>query len=71
MYQNLKKNGATTLIERSAVPLSSSEIREKLAYIPSSAEIREMLVHHASSSEHQRFTIRELQQPHALKYWSH
>ena len=39
--QNGTKNGATTLIERSAVPLSSDEIREKLAYIPSSAEERE------------------------------
>ena len=39
--QNGTKNGATTLIESFAVPLSSSEIREKLAYIPSSAEERE------------------------------
>ena len=39
--QNGTKNEATTLLHKSAVPLSSSEIREKLAYIPSSAEERE------------------------------
>ena len=39
--QNGTKNGATTLLQKSAIPLSSSEIREKLAYIPSSAEERE------------------------------
>ena len=49
-YQNWTKNGATTLIERSAVPLSSDEIREKLAYIPSSAEERERLAYNPSSA---------------------
>ena len=43
--QNGTKNGATTLIERPAVPLSSSEIREKLAYIPGSPEEREAGIH--------------------------
>ena len=43
--QNEPKNGATTLIERPAVPLSSSEIREKLAYIPGSPEEREAGIH--------------------------
>ena len=41
LLQNGTKNGATTLIETPAVPLSSSEIREKLAYIPGSPEERE------------------------------
>ena len=43
--QNASKNGATTLIGRPAVPLSSSEIREKLAYIPDSPEEREAGIH--------------------------
>ena len=45
LSQNGTKNGATTLIERPAVPLSSSEIREKLAYIPGSPEEREAGIH--------------------------
>ena len=43
--QNGTKNGATTLIERPAIPPSSSEIREKLAYIPGNPEEREAGIH--------------------------
>ena len=49
--QNGTKNGATThMIERSAVPLISSEMREKLAYPQSSPEGRKA----GAPSEQQR-----------------
>ena len=55
------QNGATTLIESFAVPLSSSEIREKLAYIPSSAEERER-----AGIQPEKAPRREKQQPPKL-----
>ena len=76
--QNGTKNGATTLITRSAVPLSSDEIREKLAYIPGSAEERELAYIPNSAEERERererwhttraSPRREMQQPPKLSH---